>query len=117
VAVLLLKRPGAIAQLADPGVIAVVGATGLFVYFLGSLSWYAAISRLSLAWTTALVVPGIPLLSILFAVTFLGEHASGRELIGIVIAVSGVIALVSGADAHRKLPPIEAAEAIHAPIV
>ena len=115
--ILIAIHPGAIVQLADWGALAVVISTGVVVYFLGTSSWYAAISRLSLAWTTALVVPGIPLLSIVFAVMFLGEHASRREVIGIVIAAAGVVALVAGADPHRKTTPaLEAAEAIHVPL-
>jgi drug/metabolite transporter (DMT)-like permease len=115
-AMLFLLRPAATTQLADLNVLAVVGVTGFAIYFLGTTCWYAAISLLSLAWTTALVVPGIPLLSILFAVLFLGERATTRELIGMAIAVTGVLALVTGADPHRKLPPAEAAEAIHQPL-
>ncbi len=113
---LLALRPGTIVELGDPRALAAVLATGFFIYFLSALTWYGAISRLSLAWTTALVVPGVPLISILFAVMFLGEHASAREIAGILIALTGVIALVLGADPHRKLPAGEAAEAIHQPI-
>lgn len=106
-----------IGQLADGKLLLTILATGFFVYFLSALTWYGAISRLSLSWTTALVVPGVPLLSILFAVSFLGEHATSREIIGVVIAVSGVLALVLGADPHRKVGGvIEAAEAVHQPI-
>jgi drug/metabolite transporter (DMT)-like permease len=115
-ALLVIFRPGAIVQLSDIHAAAVIAVTGFFIYFLSALSWYGAISRLSLAWTTALVVPGVPLLSILFAVMFLGEHATAREAIGITIAVAGVIALVLGADAHRKLPDAELVEAIHEPL-
>jgi drug/metabolite transporter (DMT)-like permease len=115
-AILFAMRPRAIVELADPTALAVVAVTGVFIYFLGTSSWYAAISRLSLAWTTALVVPGIPLLSILFAVIVLGERATAREVIGILVAVCGVVALVTGADPHRQVPPTEAAEAIHAPL-
>jgi len=115
-AMLFAIHPGAVAQLADPAALGVVVFTGVVVYFLGTSSWYAAISRLSLAWTTALVVPGIPLLSIVFALMFLGEHASQSEVIGIVIAAAGVVALVTGADPHRKTPALEAAEAIHVPL-
>jgi len=115
-AILLLFRSSALAQLADPKALTVVLVTGFLIYFVGSLSWYAAISRLSLTWTTALVVPGIPILSILFAVIFLGEHATVREAIGVAIAMGGIVALVTGSDAHRKQPPLEAAEAIHHPI-
>jgi drug/metabolite transporter (DMT)-like permease len=116
-AMLLIFRRDSLAQLADPTALGVVLVTGFFIYFLSALTWYGAINRLSLAWTTALVVPGIPILSILFAVIFLGEHATMREVIGILISVSGVVALVLGADPHRKHPASEAAEAIHEPLI
>lgn len=105
-----------ISELADPRLAAVLAMTGFFVYFLSALTWYGAISRLSLSWTTALVVPGVPMLSILMAVVFLGEHPTARMAIGMLVAISGVLALVLGADAHRKHGmPVEAAEAIHQP--
>ena len=114
---LLLFRRESIVQLADPTSLGVILVTGFFIYFLSGLTWYGAINRLSLAWTTALVIPGIPILSILFAVMFLGERATTREVIGILISVSGVLALVLGADPHRKQPASEAAEAIHEPLI
>ena len=117
VAMLLVFRRDSLAQLADPISLGVIVATGFFIYFLSGLTWYGAINRLSLAWTTALVVPGIPILSILFAVMFLGERATTREVVGILISVSGVLALVLGADPHRKQPASEAAEAIHEPLI
>jgi len=116
-AMLLIVRRDSLAQLADPTALGVVLVTGFFIYFLSALTWYGAINRLSLAWTTALVVPGIPILSILFAVMFLGERATMRELMGILISISGVVALVLGADPHRKHPASEAAEAIHEPLI
>jgi drug/metabolite transporter (DMT)-like permease len=116
-AMLLAFGRDSLAQLADSTSLAVIVATGFFIYFLSGLTWYGAINRLSLAWTTALVVPGIPILSILFAVMFLGERATIREVIGILISVSGVLALVLGADPHRKQPDSEAAEAIHEPLI
>jgi O-acetylserine/cysteine efflux transporter len=116
-ATLLIFRRGSLVQLADPTAFGVIVITGFFIYFLSGLTWYGAINRLSLAWTTALVVPGIPILSILFAVMFLGERATVREVIGILISVSGVLVLVLGADPHRKLPASEAAEAIHEPLI
>ena len=116
-AMLLIVRRDSLAQLADPTALGVVLVTGFFIYFLSALTWYGAINRLSLAWTTALVVPGIPILSMLFAVMFLGERATMRELIGILISISGVVALVLGADPHRKHPASEAAEAIHEPLI
>jgi drug/metabolite transporter (DMT)-like permease len=116
-AMLLIFRRDSVAQLANPTALGVILVTGFFIYFLSALTWYGAINRLSLAWTTALVVPGIPILSILFAVIFLGEQVTTREIIGILISVSGVVALVLGADPHRKHPAFEAAEAIHEPLI
>jgi drug/metabolite transporter (DMT)-like permease len=117
-ALLLIFRAGTIHQLADKTLLEVTILTGIFIYFFGALTWYGAISRLSLAWTTALVVPGIPLLTIVFAVIFLGEHATRHEVVGILIAIAGVLTLVMGADAHRPHPSdTEMAEAIHQPIV
>ncbi|HYL57560.1 MAG TPA: DMT family transporter [Candidatus Acidoferrales bacterium] len=114
---LLLFRRESLVQLADLNSLGVILVTGFFIYFLSALTWYGAINRLSLAWTTALVVPGIPILSILFAVLFLGERATTREVAGILISVSGVLFLVLGADPHRKHPDFEAAEAIHEPLI
>ncbi len=116
-AMLLVFRRESLVQLTDPTSLGVIVVTGFFIYFLSVLTWYGAINRLSLAWTTALVVPGIPILSILFAVMFLGERATTREAVGILVSVSGVLALVLGADPHRKQPACEAAEAIHEPLI
>jgi len=115
--IFLLTSARSVSQLSDPTMLLVVCATGFFVYFLSALTWYGAISRLSLSWTTALVVPGIPLLSMLFAMLFLGERPTSREIVGVLIAIGGVLALVIGADPHRKAGGvIEAAEAVHQPI-
>jgi drug/metabolite transporter (DMT)-like permease len=115
---LAVVNPHALGQLADPVVLGTIVATGVVCYFLASLAWYAAISRLSLAWTTALVIPGIPLLSILCAIVFLGERATRRDLIGIFVSISGVLLLVLGAEGVRRVPvtSAEAAEAIHQPM-
>jgi O-acetylserine/cysteine efflux transporter len=115
---MLFLRPSAsFAELRDPHLLMVILATGFFVYFLSALTWYGAISRLSLSWTTALVVPGVPLISMLFAMMFLGEHPTSREVTGVLIAIGGVLALVLGADPHRKVGGIiEAAEAVHQPL-
>jgi drug/metabolite transporter (DMT)-like permease len=113
----ILRSGASLAALRDPRLLLVIVAIGFFVYFLSALTWYGAISRLSLSWTTALVVPGVPLFSMLFAMIFLGEHPTSREVIGVLIAIGGVLALVLGADPHRKLGGVsEAAEAIHQPI-
>jgi len=117
VPVALATSSGAIHQLAEPKLLAIVFLIGFFVYFLSALTWYGAISRLSLSWTTALVVPGVPLLSILFAIAFLGERPDAHELFGVMVAIAGVLALVLAADGHRKVAGVlEAAEAVHQPI-
>ncbi len=113
----LLRSESSMTQLAEPRLLLVIVAIGFFVYFLSALTWYGAISRLSLSWTTALVVPGVPLISMVFAMVFLGEHPTSREVIGVLIAIAGVLALVLGADPHRKVGGVlEAAEAVHQPI-
>jgi len=116
VAIALVVDHCALSALAQPHVLGLVAATGTFVFFLGSLTWYGAISRLSLAWTTAFVIPGVPILSFTFAMVFLGERPSVREIAGIAIAIVGVAALVLGADASRRIHPEEAAEALHHPM-
>jgi drug/metabolite transporter (DMT)-like permease len=113
---LILARPATLPELANVSTLAIIVVTGFFIYFLSALTWYGAISRLSLAWTTALVVPAIPLLSILFAVVFLGERATVWEILGVLIAIAGVLALVLGADAHRQHPGGDAVEAVHQPL-
>jgi drug/metabolite transporter (DMT)-like permease len=52
----------------------------------------------------------------MFAIIFLGERPSGREVGGMLVAVAGVLFLVLGADAGRKASDLEAAEAVHPPL-
>jgi drug/metabolite transporter (DMT)-like permease len=93
----------AIPQLRQPSVSAIIVFSGVVLYFLGSYSWYGAISRLSLAWATAFIIPGVPVLSFLFAMLFLGERPSAVEIIGITVAVAGIVMLVMGGGANRDL--------------
>jgi len=116
VAIFLATDAASSVGLADPRTLLVICVTGGFIYVLGSLTWYGAINRLSLAWTTALTNPGVPMLSFLFAIAFLGEHPSAREVRGMIIAVTGVLFLVLGADAGRQYPDAELAEAVHPPL-
>ncbi len=115
VVVALIVDRGAFGELGNRDVMLAAGFTGAFVYFAGSLTWYGAISRLSLTWTTAFVIPGVPLLSFAFAIIFLGERPNLREYIGISVAILGVAALVTGADASR-VSPLETVEAVHHPV-
>lgn len=98
----LLFDRSALFELADPRAAGVIALTGFFVYFLSALTWYSAIRRLSLSWTTTLVVPGAPLLGIAMAVALLGERPSPITLGGALIAICGVLILVLGTEAHRK---------------
>ncbi|MGH7949652.1 MAG: EamA family transporter, partial [Candidatus Binataceae bacterium] len=116
IVIFAILRPAPLADLIEPRATAVVLASGVFIYFLSAFTWYGAISRLSLAWTTAVVVPGMPLLSVALAAMFLGEQATRREVIGILIAISGILALVLGSEGRRKLPPKESIEAVHQPL-
>jgi drug/metabolite transporter (DMT)-like permease len=97
-----------VAALAAPQILLPVLFTGAFVYFMGSFTWYGAISRLSLAWTTALVIPAVPVASLVFAIIFLGERPSARELQGIAFAVAGILALAVGSDGRRNVVPVPA---------
>jgi drug/metabolite transporter (DMT)-like permease len=115
IAILLLSDAAALRQLAAPAIAGTIVFAGIVVYFFGSLTWYGAISRLSLAWTTAFVIPGVPILSVLFALIFLGEHVTSRELAGLGLAIVGVMILVLGADARRPTRD-NPAEAVHQPI-
>jgi drug/metabolite transporter (DMT)-like permease len=103
--ILLGLEHSSLAKLAVPGVLLPVAFTGAFVYFVGSFTWYGAISRLSLAWTTALVIPAVPVVSLVFAMIFLGERPAAHELAGIAAAVIGMLALVLGSDARRNVVP------------
>jgi drug/metabolite transporter (DMT)-like permease len=107
-AIMLGLEQGLLAMLAVPEVLVPVVFTGAFVYFMGSFTWYGAISRLSLAWTTALVIPAVPVVSLIFAVIFLDERPNPQELIGIALAVTGMLALVFGSDARRNVVPAAA---------
>jgi drug/metabolite transporter (DMT)-like permease len=106
-------RPAALGELSSPNVAVTLLATGALVYFAGTLTWYGAISRLSLSWTTAVVVPGSPVLALVFAAVLLGEHAGVRELAAIAIAVGGILWLILGSDPSR--PGAAAMEAIEMP--
>jgi drug/metabolite transporter (DMT)-like permease len=107
-AIMLGFAQGSLAMLAVPGVLVPVVFTGALVYFMGSFTWYGAISRLSLAWTTALVIPAVPVVSLIFAIIFLNERPDPQELAGLALAVIGMLALVFGSDARRNVVPTAA---------
>ena len=110
-ALVFATNPSALGELGHLYVIGTLVVSGAVVYFLGTLTWYGAIKRLSLSWTTAVVVPGVPVLSLIFAAVFLGERAGMRQFVAIAVAVTGILGLVLGADpARRGATEIEAIE-------
>ena len=72
---------------------------GLISFYFGTSVWYAAIARLDLARTTAIVVPSIPILSLGASFLLLGEVASPREWAGLLLCVGGVSIFVTAPHA------------------
>jgi len=107
-AILLTLDRGWLSARLAPEIFLTFLLTGTFVYFMGSFTWYGAISRLSLAWTTALVIPAVPIAALVFAIIFLGERPGPHEAAGISFAVAGIVALVLGTDARRNLVAVPA---------
>ena len=66
---------------------------GCVLGYVGTLFWYQAITRLDLARTTAIVVPAIPLLSFAASFLLLGEVASPRQWLGLLLTAAGILDL------------------------
>jgi DME family drug/metabolite transporter len=75
---------------------------GIVLSYLGTMLWYAAIARLDLARTTAIVVPSIPLLSFGASFALLGEVATPLQWLGLLLTAGGVLAFVTAP--HAALP-------------
>ena len=85
---------------------------GAVLSFLGTLAWYAAIARLDLARCTAIVVPSIPLLSLGATWLLVGEVASPRQWVGLLLTAFGVVVFVLAPHAMaptEETVPISAA--------
>jgi O-acetylserine/cysteine efflux transporter len=98
---------GGIARLPEPGTLArmmpVIALQGAVLSFVGTLLWYEALERLDLARCTAIVVPSIPLLSLGASFLLLGEVASARQWLGLLLTACGVVAFVTAPHAHERL--------------
>lgn len=70
----------------------VVALQGALLGFGGTLAWYAAVKRLDLTRTTAIVVPSVPLVSLVVSYLVLGEKVSPREAAGFALTAGGVLA-------------------------
>lgn len=75
---------------------------GAVLGYVGTLFWYQAITRIDLARTTAIVVPSIPVLSLAASFLLLGEVASARQWLGLLLTATGIVAFV--AAPHRGRP-------------
>ncbi len=90
-------------------------AQGALTSFLGTLAWYAAVRRLDLTRTTALVVPSGPLLSLAVSYLVLGEMVTPLQAFGFALTASGVLAfalapsavveVAASASGGELLPP------------
>jgi len=68
---------------------------GIILGYAGTLVWYLAIARLDLARTTAIVVPSIPLLSLVAGFVLLGEVATPAQWLGMGLTAVGILAFVT----------------------
>lgn len=107
-AVVWLALGGTPAELAAlrPG-LPLLAVQGTVLAYLGTMVWYAAIARLDLARTTAIVVPSIPVLSLGATFVLLGEVPTARQALGMLLTAAGVMAFVTAphADAWRERIP------------
>lgn len=72
---------------------------GTVLCYAGTIVWYAAIARLDLARTTAIVVPSIPVLSLAATFVLVGEVPTLRQALGMALTAAGVLAFVTAPHA------------------
>jgi O-acetylserine/cysteine efflux transporter len=87
-------------------VLSTLALQGVIVSYVGTMLWYAAITRLDLARTTAIVVPSIPLLSLVATFGLLGERPSGAQWAGMLVAAGGVAGFVTAPHAVSTRPRV-----------
>lgn len=68
---------------------------GVVLSYVGTLAWYGAITRLDLARSTAIVVPSIPLLSLVASFALLGEVPTAPQWAGLLLTGAGVLVFAS----------------------
>lgn len=89
---------------------------GIVLSYAGTLLWYGAVTRLDLARATAIVVPSIPLLSLLASFVILGEIPSLAQSTGMLLVAAGVLSFVTAPPLATPPPsrlevPVTALEA------
>lgn len=77
----------------------VMALQGVVLSYLGTLLWYQAIARLDLARATAIVVPSVPVLSLLVTFVIVGEIPTGAQWIGMALTAAGVLSFVTAPHA------------------
>ncbi len=68
---------------------------GVIFYYGGTLLWYNTVTRLDLTRSTAIVVPSIPVLSLAATFFLVGELPTERQLVGLALTVTGVLAFAT----------------------
>jgi len=72
----------------------ILAVQGVVLSFCGTMLWYQAIARLDLARATAIVVPSIPVLTLVPAFWIVGEVPSTRQGMGLLLVAVGVLLFV-----------------------
>src|SRR5262245_8239235 len=78
----------------------ILALQGLLLSMVGTLLWYQTITRIDLSRATAIVVPSIPVLSLGASFLLLGEVATLRQWVGLLLTAAGVLAFVTGPAAR-----------------
>jgi len=90
----------ALAGVVDLAVLmALLALQGLVLCYVGTLLWYQAIARLDLGRSTAIVVPSIPLLSLVASFLLLGEVPTPMQCVGLAFIAAGVLAFLTAPQA------------------
>src|SRR5438552_3142028 len=97
-------RPGATL----PSVVPARVLQGTVLSYLGTMMWYEAITPLDLARTTAIVVPSVPLLSLVATFVLLREVPTLLQAVGMAVAAVGVLGFVTAPHAvsTRERAPV-----------
>jgi drug/metabolite transporter (DMT)-like permease len=80
----------------------ILALQGIVLSMVGTLLWYQTLLRLDLGRATAIVVPSIPLLSLGASFLLLGEVATPRQWLGLLLTAAGVLAMVTGPAARGR---------------
>jgi len=80
----------------------ILALQGVVLSMVGTLLWYQTITRLDLGRATAIVVPSIPVLSLGASFLVLGEVATPRQWLGLLLTAAGVLAMVTGPAARAE---------------